>query len=1325
MALLALTLLGFLSAVNATVVANYPVNAQLPPVARVLRPFEFVFSQGTFGGSDSQTAYSLSSAPSWLKVDSKSRTLSGTPRKEDAGSPTFDLIASDASGSATMQVTFIVTADEGPKAGKPLAPQLQAMGPTSSPSNIIVHSGDSFSISFDRETFGNTRPSTVYYGTSYPDNAPLPSWIGFDQSALRFYGTAPNIGPQTFSLNLVASDVSGFSAATVTFELTVSPHTLSFKQSAQTLFVTGGKELTSPRFASTLTLDGDKPASDVLTGTDIDAPDWLEVDRLSLLFRGKPPADGRDSNVTITVTDVYQDVATLVVSLQYSQFFRAGLDECDAVIGQYFTFTFNSSTLVNDSAELDVDLGQQVPWLHYNRDNKTLHGKVPSDAHPNTHTVRLTAREGTAEGNKTFTINTVAGEDKKGNGSSSGGSHSSYGDKAAIIAMAIFIPLGCVAIVLLLLYCRRRRQEWPKDEEGHGFEEKTPPPAPLGPGLSHCQPFERTAQGYPPAMGGVPLPESKPPQLELEPWWNVSSEARNEGTQPAPGKDNTFSSSIIDWGFIPMRDPEQDENKPPNEPAPKPNRLSFQSSPPRVRRGASNRSGGREPLRPIQPRRSMKRNSALSSRSKRWSKRSSGISSISTGLPVRLSGAGHGAGGFGPPGHGFVKVSWQNTQTSLQSEESGLGNLAPLFPRPPRPGDNYDYGKRMSVRTVDHDNMTISEPDSLEAFVQGRARSRHSSNPFITGPISRRVSSGLRALERARSSASRADTVRSATDNDDYRRRERPWSLAMSGSIYTDDYRHSAYLSSLSEESLNIQPLVALNNGPSQSSLAQHYSKIISPLPRFFSELSLNNNGRDGAGGAYVDDDHHNLSTAHRWSRSNPSLQNWRRLRKSPSTSSVPYDAKAPRTSSEGQDECCIYGVSAMQGWRISMEDAHAAVLDLQTKQSGSNDKPTDPDKRLAFFGVYDGHGGDKVALFAGENIHKIVSKQEAFSKGDIEQALKDGFLATDRAILEDPKYEEEVSGCTAAVSVISKQKIWVANAGDSRAVLGVKGRAKPLSFDHKPQNEGEKARISAAGGFVDFGRVNGNLALSRAIGDFEFKKSPELSPEQQIVTAYPDVTVHDVTDDDEFLVIACDGIWDCQSSQAVVEFVRRGIAAKQDLYRICENMMDNCLASNSETGGVGCDNMTMVIIGLLNGKTKEEWYNQIAERVANGDGPSEFRGPGIRNQFEENPEEYEIDNDRRPFSNDEELFDHTEEDQDIPNQVQRQDSDAGRNEREETPAPQSAEKPASNGSEHSNNTGTPQKPASSVIVRPAPAASFSAPPVLKPHSSAFPSVPY
>lgn len=49
---------------------------------------------------------------------------------------------------------------------------------------------------------------------------------------------------------------------------------------------------------------------------------------------------------------------------------------------------------------------------------------------------------------------------------------------------------------------------------------------------------------------------------------------------------------------------------------------------------------------------------------------------------------------------------------------------------------------------------------------------------------------------------------------------------------------------------------------------------------------------------------------------------------------------------------------------------------------------------------------------------------------------------------------------------------------------------------------------------------------------------------------------------------------------------------------------MDNCLAANSETGGVGCDNMTMIVVALLQGQTKEEWYKRIGDRVASGDGP-------------------------------------------------------------------------------------------------------------------------
>ncbi|KAF2677260.1 PP2C-domain-containing protein [Lentithecium fluviatile CBS 122367] len=430
------------------------------------------------------------------------------------------------------------------------------------------------------------------------------------------------------------------------------------------------------------------------------------------------------------------------------------------------------------------------------------------------------------------------------------------------------------------------------------------------------------------------------------------------------------------------------------------------------------------------------------------------------------------------------------------------------------------------------------------------------------------------------------------------------------------------------------------------------------------------------------------------------------------------------KKSQSGDGESLIFGVSSMQGWRISMEDAHATVLDLHALDGDG--KPTPADQRLSFFGVYDGHGGDKVAIYTGDNLHKIVAKQEAFKEGDLKKALQDGFLATDRAILSDPKYEEEVSGCTASVGIISKDKIYVANSGDSRTVLGIKGRAKPLSYDHKPQNEAEKARIQAAGGFVDFGRVNGNLALSRAIGDFEFKKSAELPPEQQIVTAFPDVEIHDISEDDEFLVIACDGIWDVQSSQAVVEFVRRGIVAKQDLSSICENMMDNCLASNSDTGGVGCDNMTMIVIGLLQGRTKEQWYEDVAKRVANGEGPcappeyAEFRGPGVHHRIDDSPDDIDMDLDSRFRPNnglggriillgdgteltteapDAEMFDNDNEDKDLDSQVDKfktEGSNGTANAREETPGPQSkpvhavAESPSSVKTEKSEGAEPP-----------------------------------
>jgi len=288
------------------------------------------------------------------------------------------------------------------------------------------------------------------------------------------------------------------------------------------------------------------------------------------------------------------------------------------------------------------------------------------------------------------------------------------------------------------------------------------------------------------------------------------------------------------------------------------------------------------------------------------------------------------------------------------------------------------------------------------------------------------------------------------------------------------------------------------------------------------------------------------------------------------------------------------------------MEDAHAHILDL------NNDPKLKESKELcSFFGVYDGHGGSTVARFSGDTVHSRLQGVDDYKSKNYEAALKRAFLATDEDLRSNPDFQNDPSGCTAVVTLIDeKRRIICANAGDSRSVLSVKGEAKAMSHDHKPVNKDENARIVAGGGFVEFGRVNGNLALSRALGDFEFKQNGTISAEKQVVTADPDIIVHDPTDDDEFLILACDGIWDVMTSQNTVDFIRRSIADRQPLDKVCESVIDFCLAPDSDWGGVGCDNMTIMIVAILGDRTQEQWYDWMVERVNNNVG---YETPQLR----------------------------------------------------------------------------------------------------------------
>ena len=105
-----------------------------------------------------------------------------------------------------------------------------------------------------------------------------------------------------------------------------------------------------------------------------------------------------------------------------------------------------------------------------------------------------------------------------------------------------------------------------------------------------------------------------------------------------------------------------------------------------------------------------------------------------------------------------------------------------------------------------------------------------------------------------------------------------------------------------------------------------------------------------------------------------------------------------------------------------------------------------------------------------------------------------------------------------------------MANAGDTRCVIAAKGKAKNLSTDHKPDMISEKRRIERGGGFVEEGRVNGIIAISRAIGDWEYKNQG-IKPEENMVTAFPEIVIETLRPDHDFMIIACDGIWDCMTS--------------------------------------------------------------------------------------------------------------------------------------------------------------------------------------------------
>ena len=263
-------------------------------------------------------------------------------------------------------------------------------------------------------------------------------------------------------------------------------------------------------------------------------------------------------------------------------------------------------------------------------------------------------------------------------------------------------------------------------------------------------------------------------------------------------------------------------------------------------------------------------------------------------------------------------------------------------------------------------------------------------------------------------------------------------------------------------------------------------------------------------------------------------------------------------------------GVCSVNGYRTTMEDSHAMVLGDRM-----------------FFGVFDGHSGDKCSAFVAEHLPgRILGVPSPISDATYEKIcldLDEEFLAADGS-----------GGTTATFCLVErgenqKYQVTVNNVGDSRILHVRNGEILGATHDHKPQNPEEKKRIEACGGAVRMNRVDGDLAVSRAFGDGAFKRNRE-NPRNQKVIAVPDI-FRVTCEVDDLLIIACDGVFEGSfPSEDVAKFVAQQISqlpAPVDLGIVSARVCDHAIRRGSK------DNITCMVVQFTNGTEALEKYGE------------------------------------------------------------------------------------------------------------------------------------
>uniref|UniRef100_A0A7S4VM37 PPM-type phosphatase domain-containing protein n=2 Tax=Alexandrium monilatum TaxID=311494 RepID=A0A7S4VM37_9DINO len=290
----------------------------------------------------------------------------------------------------------------------------------------------------------------------------------------------------------------------------------------------------------------------------------------------------------------------------------------------------------------------------------------------------------------------------------------------------------------------------------------------------------------------------------------------------------------------------------------------------------------------------------------------------------------------------------------------------------------------------------------------------------------------------------------------------------------------------------------------------------------------------------------------------------------SPASQSASY-AALPTDAVGGNER---YGFCVNQGPRASMEDAVDSIAQLEGAVPSE------------FYAVYDGHGGTEAVQFVKRRLPTTISSHDGFNDPSrIDEVLQEAFTHTDEELLKHLQCQRRAmgrshgsegtyvlsSGCVGCIAIVRGADVIVANLGDCRALMCCKGDMKPLTVDHRPdENDGERERLQGLGVEVsNDGYLHGCIGVSRAFGDWAWDAEEKCRG----LIGKPEVSRAEVTDDTEFLLLGCDGVFEKITSKEAGQIVRRRLRTTGDAKAAAEGLVRHAVKRG------GSDNVSAVVV--------------------------------------------------------------------------------------------------------------------------------------------------